>query len=145
MIALEVDDFGRAEKDYLEALKFAPTDSESLFGLGTVHTRQGNWKAAGEYFEKAGRSLEAEAAALKVAVDELLDSALPEERKTPLVQRRHSQLERIRLAGATSFYSAAAAYLNAGMKDEAVRSAEKSASHPSLKEKSEELLRSIRR
>ena len=78
-------------------------------------------------------------------VESLLDSSLPEERKARLIQRRRSQLERIRLAGATSFYSAAAAYLNAGMKDEAVRSAEKSASHPSLKEKSEELLRSVRK
>jgi tetratricopeptide (TPR) repeat protein len=144
-IALEAGDHDRAEKDFTESLKYDPVNTESLFGLGTIHTRRTNWVLAGEYFEKAGTAYAAEKATLLAAVREIEASPLAEERKARLVQRKKSQIERVGFTEATSFYNAAAAYFNAGLKGKAELSAERALAHPEVKDKAEEILRSIRK
>jgi hypothetical protein len=62
-----------------------------------------------------------------------------------MTRRREAQLERLGLTEATAYYNAAAAYLNAGLKDKAAAAAAKSAAHPALKQKTEELLKMIKR
>ena len=144
-LALDAGDLDRAEKDYLESLVYDPANTESLFGSGTVFTKKADWPRAAGSFDKAGEAYDAEAAALAAMIEEIRGSALPAERKSRLLARRSSQLERIRLASATSAYSAAAAHFNAGDTDAARRSAEKAGAHPALKEKAEELLRSVKK
>ncbi len=144
-LALGAGELERAEMDFLESLVHNPANTESLFGLGTLFTRKADWPRAAEFFAKAGEAYEAEAVSLTALIEELRGSALPAERRSRLLARRSSQLERVRLAAATSFYSAAAAHFNAGDTDAVRRSAEKAAAHPELKEKAEELLRSIKK
>ncbi len=144
-LALGAGELERAEKDFLESLVYNPANTESLSGLGTLYTRKADWPRAAGSFARAGEAYEADAVSLTALIDELRGSALPAERKSRLLARRGSQLERVRLAGAASFYSAAAAHFNAGDTAAARRSAEKAAAHPDLKEKAEELLRSVKR
>ncbi|MEN6312058.1 MAG: hypothetical protein ABFD80_11030, partial [Acidobacteriota bacterium] len=77
-------------------------------------------------------------------IAEIMASAFSEERKARLVRKRELQVERLRLTEATAWYDAAAAWLNAGVKDKAVAAAARSAAHPGLKDKTEELLRSVK-
>ncbi|MGA2363028.1 MAG: tetratricopeptide repeat protein [Candidatus Aminicenantales bacterium] len=144
-ISLEMGELDRAEKDFLESLKYNPANSESLFGLGTVAGRKNLWEESGSYYEKAGRAFESAETTLQAKVEEIKGSALSGERKARLLRKRELQLERVRLTGATAYYDAAAAYINAGLKDKAIPPAAKSAAHPALKDKTEELLRSIRK
>jgi tetratricopeptide (TPR) repeat protein len=144
-ISLDMGELDRAEKDFLESLKNSPANTESLFGLGTVAGRKGLWEGSASYYEKAGRVLESAEAALRAKIEEIKSSALFEDRKARLVRRREAQIERVRLSCATAYYNAAAAFLNAGLKDRAIAAAVKSAAHPALKQKTEELLRSVRK
>ena len=144
-LALEIGELGRAEKDFLESLNHNPSNTESLFGLGTLYSLQSRWGPAAEFFERAGGAYDAEGEALKAAIEDLKGSALPPARKARLVQRRAGQLERIRFESATAAYDAAAAFFNAGNAAKALEAAIKAAVHPALKEKAEEILRSIRK
>ncbi len=143
-IALELGQTGRAEKDFLESLKYDPANAESLFGLGTIAGRKSLWAEAAGYYEKAGRALAALETATRNKIAEIRASAFSEERKARLVRKRELQVERLRLTEATAWYDAAAAWLNAGVKDKAVAAAARSAAHPGLKDKTEELLRSVK-
>jgi tetratricopeptide (TPR) repeat protein len=144
-IALDLGEAGRAEKDYLEALVHDPVETESLLGLGAVATRQNRWPEAAGYFERAARALGDGVGALRAKVGEVDKSALADDRKAGLLRKKRSQLERTRLAEASAWYDAAAAFFNAGDKAEALEAAAKSASHPALKDKTDELLRSIQK
>ncbi len=144
-IALDMGELDRAEKDFLESLKYNPDNSESLFGLGTASGRKDRWAESAAYYEKAARAADTAAAAVGAKIEEIKGSTLSEERKTRLVRRREAQVERLRLQSATASYDAAAAYLNAGLKDRAAAAAARAATHPALKAKAEELLRSAKK
>ncbi len=143
-IALDQSKLGRAEKDFQESLQYNAANTEALFGLGTVASMQKRWEDAGRFYGEAGRAFESGEAALRRKIEEINRSALSGERKARLVRSREAQLERTRLSEATAYYDAAAAYLNAGAKDKALACAAKAAGHPALKDKVEELLRSIK-
>jgi len=144
-LSLDLGDLDRAEKDFLESLKYSEANTESLFGLGTVSGRRERWGESGAYYEKAGRAWESMEAALKTKIEDIKSSALSADRKARLLRKREAQLERTRLTEAASYYNAAAAYINAGFKDKAVEAGAKAAAHPALKQKTEELLRSIKK
>jgi tetratricopeptide (TPR) repeat protein len=144
-MALDLGELDRSEKDFLESLKYNPANTESLFGLGVTCSRRDRWEESAAYYEKAGRASEAAAAAVVSKVEEIKGSALSEDRKARLVRRREAQVERLRLSSATAYYDAAAAFLNAGLKDKAAAAAGKAAAHPALKQKAEDLLRSVKK
>jgi tetratricopeptide (TPR) repeat protein len=144
-VGLELGELDRAERDFLESLKYNPANTESLFGLGTAAGRKDKWAEAAGYYERAGRASESAEASLRAKIEEIRTSALSEERKDRMTRRREAQLERLGLTEATAYYNAAAAYLNAGLKDKAAAAAAKSAAHPALKQKTEELLKMIKR
>ena len=144
-IALDMGGLDKAETNFQESLKYDPVNFESLFGLGTVAGRKERWEESAAYYEKAGLAGESAQSALRAKIEEIKGSALSEERKARLIRRREAQLERLRLSSATAYYDAAAAFLNAGLKDRAAVAAGKAASHPALKQKAEELLRSVKK
>jgi tetratricopeptide (TPR) repeat protein len=144
-IALDLGQDGRAEKDFLEALKYNPDNRESLFGLGTLAGRKNLWRESGGYYEKAAGACAASESALQARIEEIRNSALSPERKERLVRKREAQIDGLRLTEATSYYNAAAAYLNGDLKDKAAVCAGRAAAHPVLKAKAEELLRSIKK
>jgi len=144
-IALDLGELDRAEEDFRESLKYNPQNIESLFGSGTVAGRKSLWRESAGFYEKAAGACETSAAAFRAKIEEIKASAMSEERKTRLVRKRQAQIDRLELTRATSFYDAAAAFANAGLKDQAVEAAGKAAAHPALMQKAEELLRSIKR
>lgn len=144
-LGLELGDLGRAERDLQESLKYDPADAESLTGLGTLYSRRGDWTRAAGHFERAARAWDAQQAALAAAIEELKASPLAAVRRDRLVRRRAGELERARLESATGDYSAAAAFFNAGNGPRALEAAGRAAAHPALKDKAEEIIRSLRK
>jgi tetratricopeptide (TPR) repeat protein len=144
-IALELGENDRAEKDFLESLKYNAANTESLFGLGTIEGRRSRWAGSGAYYEKAGAAYASSEAALRAKIEEIRSASLSEARKARLIRKRESQIERARLNGATSYYNAAASYANAELGERAAACAAKAAAHAALKAKAEELLQSIKK
>ena len=144
LIALAKEDPVKAEKDFLEAVKYNAANSPALFNLGSLYARKENWADSGLYFEKAAFAFENEGRTLQAKITEALYSNLAPERKERFLARRKSLLEKALLSRATAFYNAAAGYHNAGQKYKALEMAARSAEHPAFKEKSEELAAGIK-
>jgi len=144
LIAMERGDSAKAEKDFLEAVRYNPANSQALFNLGALYARSENWPDSGLYFEKAGFAFENESQSLQEKITQVLYSSLVQERKDRLLQKRKSQLDRTLLSRATAFYNAAAGYFNAGQKFKALEMATRSAEHAAFKEKAEALSSGIK-
>jgi tetratricopeptide (TPR) repeat protein len=144
-LSLGLGEIGRAEADFLESLKYNPQNVDSLFGLGTVAGRKTLWLTSAGFYEKAAGACESSAAALRAKIEEIRVSPMSEGRKGTLARRRQAQIDRLELTRATAYYDAAAALAKAGLWDRAAAAAEKAAVHPALKQKADELVRSIRK
>ena len=141
-LGLEQDEEAKAE--FLEALKFNASDADALMNLGAIFARQHLWDKAGSYGRKAGDAYSAQAASLTEKLAEIKASSLPDDRKARLVRRKTAQLEGALLAGATAYYNAGAAFLNAGDGASAGPCLLKAAAHPAVKVKAEELAARIK-
>jgi len=144
LIAMDREDLARAEKEFQEALKYAPANSDVLYNLGSIYARKHDWPNTGLYFERAGFAFESEGEALRGKIQEAEKSTLAPLRKESLISKRKARLERALLSRATSFYNAAAGYFNAGQKYKALEMATRSAEHPAFKQKAEELASGIK-
>jgi tetratricopeptide (TPR) repeat protein len=144
LIAMDREDLARAEKEFQEALKYAPSSSDVLYNLGDLFVRKEDWPNSGLYFEKAGFAFENEGEALRQKILEVEKSTLAPRRKESLINKRRVRLERTLLSRATSFYNAAAGYFNAGQKFKALEMATRSAEHAAFKQKADELAAGIK-
>jgi tetratricopeptide (TPR) repeat protein len=144
LIAMERGDPAKAEKEFLEAVRYNSANSQALFNLGAVTARNGDWTASGLYFEKAGFAFESEGRSLQERITQILYSSLAQKRKDRLLEKRKSQLDKTLLSRATAFYNAAAGYLNSGQKFKALEMATRSAEHPAFKEKAAGLTAGIK-
>jgi tetratricopeptide (TPR) repeat protein len=133
-----------AKSNFLEALKFSPSDSDALFGLSGIFARQQLWEKSGDYARRAAEVHEAQVASLGEKLAEIKASTLSENRKAKLARRKQAQIDQALLLSATCFYNAAAAFVNAGLTDKALPCALKAASHPALKDKAQDLADRIR-
>ncbi len=134
-----------AKAEFLEALKFNASDADALMNLGAIFARQHLWDKAGSYGRKAGDAYSAQAVSLSEKLAEIKASSLSDERKARLVRRKAAQLEGALLAGATAYYNAGAAFLNAGDGASARPCLLKAAAHPAVKVKAEELAATVKR
>ncbi len=139
-IALEAGNLVKAERELKEALQYNPANAEALMLLGGVNSEKKDWAGAAACFEKAGLVYLDEEAGLEAKVEDVRRSRMAEERKNALLRRKERQLEKVSLAEASSFYDAGAAYYNCGRKQKAAEMAARSAGHPALKQKAEELI-----
>ncbi len=139
-IASEKDELVKAEKDFKEALQYNQSNSEALFGLGSIYARQEEWLNSGSFFEKAASAFEAEERALQEKVRQAEQSSLSGERKEKLIRKKRLQIEKVALSKATAFYNAAAGYHNGREMKRALEMARRASEHPSLKQKAEELI-----
>lgn len=144
IIAFEMGDLVKAEKDLKEALQYNPANSEALFNLGSLYARKEDWKNSGLYFAKAGFSFENGEQSLRGKMEQIEKSSLSPERKEKLLRKKRYQLEKMSLSKATAFYNAAAGYLNSGQKAKALEMATRASEHPSFKQKAEELVSQIK-
>ncbi len=144
LIAMDMDDLAKAERDFQEAIRYNPANSDVLYNLGNVFARKEDWPNSGLYFEKAGFAFGDEEGTLREKIAQVEGSTLAPERKERLIRKRRARLEKALLSGATAFYNASAGYFNAGQKYKALELAARAAEHPALRQKAEELMSGIK-
>jgi tetratricopeptide (TPR) repeat protein len=145
LIAFNQKRLDEAEKNLVEAHKRDDENGDPAYYLGKIKNIQKDWLNAGAYFESASRRYEVTENTIRERIKAIQDSAFSEERKKKHIARKTSQLRKMQLTKATSWYNAAAGFYNAGFPKKASQLAEKAASHNALKEKAEELLQLIKK
>jgi len=143
-IALEKGQLDRAEKEYLEALRYNGRNTEALFNLGRLYGQRERWPESAKYFETAAFVFEQNEQAFAAKIAEIKASSLSEERKTKLSAKKEQQLKAAQAAKANAFYNAGASYLNSGSKAKALEMATRAADHPQFKERADDLIKKIR-
>lgn len=144
IIAFKKENLEVAEENLKEALELDRSNCEASYYLGKVYAVYQDWKESGIYFEKAALCNEGKEKKLEDKIKEIENSDFSEERKERLIKKKRIQLRKTILTKATFFYNAAAGYFNAGMKEQALRLAQKATLHSALKEKAEELILKIK-
>jgi len=143
-VAFEIGELERAEKDFLESLQYNASNTESLFGLGSLKAQTGRWAESAAYYEKAAKVAEDALVSARAKSEEIRSSDLPAGRKDRLIQRNESKRQSLLYSRATAYYGAAAGRFNAGDTAGAEGLASLAADHLSYKSKVDELLSRIR-
>jgi len=143
-IAFEKGEIDRAEKEFLEALKYNGGNTEALYGLGRLYGQKEKWSDSAAYYERAAFVFERNESAIADRIDQIKKSSLSEERKARLLAKKEQQLKITQATAATAFYNAAASFANSGQKAKALDMAARAARHPQFKEKAEELIKQIK-
>ena len=143
-IALEKSQFDRAEKEFLEALRYNGSNAEALFGLGRINDVREIWPAAAGWYESASKVVGEAEIAMVGKIAEIKAAPLTEDRRGRLLAKKEAQLRMIRTTRATAFFDAAVDWLNGGRRDLALPWAEKAAAHPQFKERANALLAKIK-
>lgn len=139
-IAFNQQRLEEAEKNLKESNKLDASIGDSFYYLGKIKNIQRDWLNAGAYFDSASSRYAIQENEILKKMKEIEESEFSEERKKKHLARKTSQLKKIRITKATSWYNAAAGFYNAGYPEKALQLAIKAASHNALKEKAEELL-----
>ena len=146
-IALDRGELAKAEKEFLDALKYNGANTEALFGLGRLYAQKEMWKESAGYYETSALIFEGNEGAIAEKIDQIRKSMLSEERKARLLAKKDQQMKITQATKATAFYDAAASCFNtrdAGLKTKAADLAIRAAAHPQTKEKAEALLKQIK-
>jgi tetratricopeptide (TPR) repeat protein len=145
LIAFNQNRLEEAEKNLLEAYKQDASNGDPAYYLGKIRAIQEDWLNSGAYFETAAANYGRKEKLVQKQLEEIQNSSLSGERKKRYVSKKKALLRKTELTKATAWYNAAAGYCNAGMQAKAIQLAESAATHPSLKEKAEELLRLLKK
>ena len=145
LIAFNQKRLDEAEKNLLEANKQDDSNGDPSFYLGKIKNIQKDWLNSGAHFEMAGRRYGIKEEMIQEKIKAIKDSQFSEERKKKHLARKTSQLKKMQLTRATSWYNAAAGFYNAGFPKKALQLAEKAASHPAFKDEAEKLLNLIKK
>jgi tetratricopeptide (TPR) repeat protein len=143
-IALEKNQYERAEKEFKDALKYNAANTEALFGLGRISDHGGKWLDAAGYYEQAAEVVGKNEASILARIDQIRAASLGDARRTAMLAKKESQLRIARATLAFSCYNTAAAWVNAGFKERAVPWARKAAGHPQFKDQANALLTKIK-
>ena len=146
-IAFDRGELAKAEKEFLEALKYNGSNTEALFSLGRLYAQKEMWKESADYFETSAHVFERNEGVIVEKIDQIKKSTLSEERKARLLVKKDQQLKITQATKATAFYNAAAGFLNtrdSGLKAKAADLATRAAAHSQTKEKAEALLKQIK-
>jgi len=146
-IAFDRGELAKAEKEFLEALKYNGSNTEALFSLGRLYAQKEMWKESAGYYETSAGVFERNEGAIAEKIDQIKKSTLSEERKARLLAKKDQQLKITQATTATAFYNAAASLFNTkdpGLKAKVADLATRAAAHPQMKEKAEALLKHIK-
>jgi tetratricopeptide (TPR) repeat protein len=146
-IAFDRGELAKAEKEFLEALRYNGANTEALFGLGRLYAQKEMWKESAGYYETSARVFERNEGAIADKIDQIKKSTLSEERKARLLAKKDQQLKITQATKATAFYNAAASYFNTkdpGLMAKAADLASRAAAHLQTKERAEALLKQIK-
>jgi tetratricopeptide (TPR) repeat protein len=142
-IAFEKNEFDKAEKEFLESCKYGG-NTEALFGLGKVYAQKQKWLDSGLFFQQATVAVGQSQTLMTERIRQIKASSLSEERKARMIAKKEQQLKVLEATKATGYYDAAAGYLNAGRRTEALAMAEKAAAHPQFKDLADQLIKKIK-
>jgi tetratricopeptide (TPR) repeat protein len=143
-IALEKGEAERAEREFLEALKYNAANIEALFGLGRIAAAKFRWAESAGYFEKTAAVAVKAELAIAAKLEEIRAANLPPDRKARLLAKKEQQLKINQATRATAYFEAAISHLNAGNTATAAAYAKSAAEHPQFKAAAEELLKKIK-
>ena len=144
MIALEKNQYDRAEKEFKDALQYNAANTEALFGLGRINDHGGKWPEAAKYYEQAAEVTGKNEATILARIDQIRSAPLSEARREAMVSKKEGQLRTARATLGFACYNAAAAWFNGGLKERAIPWAEKAAGHPQFKDQANALLAKIK-
>jgi tetratricopeptide (TPR) repeat protein len=142
-IAFEKNEIDKAEKEFLESLKYGG-NTEALFGLGKVYAQKQKWLDSGLFFSQATVAVGQSESAVAERIRQIKVSTLTEERKAKMIAKKEQQFKILAATKATGYYDAAVGYFNAGRGSQALEMAEKAASHPQFKEAAADLIKKIK-
>lgn len=142
-IAFEKNEIDKAEKEFLESLKYGG-NTEALFGLGKVYAQKQKWLDSALYYSHATVAVGQSESVVAERIKQIKNSTLAEERKAKMIAKKEQQLKILAATKATGYYDAAVGYFNAGRGSLALEMAEKAASHPQFKEAAAELIKKIK-
>ena len=145
LIAFNQKRLDEAEKNLLEAHKRDDSNGDPAYYLGKIKNIQKDWLTSGAFFDSASSRYEIEENKIQKKISAIKESEFSEERKKKHLARKKSQLRKIQLTKATSWYNAAAGFYNAGYQKKSRQLAEKAASHSALKEEAEDLLKLMKK
>ena len=143
-IALEKNQYDRAEKEFKDALKYNAANTEALFGLGRISDHGGKWPEAARYYEQAAEVMGKNEATILARIEQIRSAPLSEARRAAMLSKKEGQLRMARATLGFACYNAAAAWVNGGLKERAVPWAEKAAGHPQFKDQANALLAKIK-
>jgi tetratricopeptide (TPR) repeat protein len=143
-IAMEKGEAERAEREFLEALKYNAANTEALFGLGRICALKLRWPDSAGYFEKAAAVASQAEAALTAKLEEIRAANMVADRKARLLAKKEQQLKITQATRATAHLEAAIGFLNAGDSAKAAAHAKRASEHPKFKSAADDLLKKIK-
>lgn len=143
-IALEKGETDRAEKEFLEALKYNAANVEALFGLGRTSADKRRWADSAGFYEKAVAVVVQAEAAIVAKIEEIKAAEMAADRKARLIAKKEQQLKVNQLTRATACFEAAVSFLNAGNAVKTISYARRAGEHPQYASAAEDLLKKIK-
>jgi len=143
-IALEKGEAERAEREFLEALKYNAANTEALFGLGKISAAKLKWTDSAGYFEKAAAVVTQAEAAIAAKIEEIRAANMASDRKARLLAKKEQQLKVNQATRATADFEAAISFFNAGNAAKAAAHAKRASEHPQFKSAADEILNKIK-
>jgi tetratricopeptide (TPR) repeat protein len=135
----------------IEALKLDESDCEASLYLGSMYSRQEDWKNASKYCRRAAQCFADRRKGLEAMINETRDSSISGERKQQLISLKEAQLSTVLRNEAAALYEAAVCYSSSGMNKRALdyarralNCAKKTHSLEHFKEKVDKLIKRLR-
>jgi tetratricopeptide (TPR) repeat protein len=142
-IALENNELDKAEKEFIESLRFNGRNIKAILGLGQVYAQKQKWLESVLFYSHAAKVAMQRESEVAEYIKQIKNSTLAEERKARLVAKKEQQCKILETAKATGYINAAAGYFNAGRREQALEMAEKAA-YPHFKKAAEQALKRIK-
>ena len=143
-IALENNKFEKAEKEFIESLRYNGRNINAILGLGQVYSQKQKWLESALFYSNAAKLALQRENEVAEYINQIKTSTLAEERKARMVAKKEQRVKNLEEIKAGAYCNAASGYLNAGLKGQALEMAEKAASHPQFKEAAEQIIKKIK-
>ena len=143
-IALENNDLEKAEKEFMESLRFNGRNINAILGLGQVYAQKQKWLESALFYSSAAKVALQRESEVAEYINQIEKSALAKERKARVVAKKEQQVKNLEATKAASYYNASAGYSKVGQKEQALEMALKAAIHPQFKEMAEKLIKQIK-
>jgi tetratricopeptide (TPR) repeat protein len=143
-LALESNMLDKAEKEFIESLRFNGRNVAAVMGLAEVNARQKKWLDSATLYEHAIKAVRQRDSELAEIIKRIQGSRLEAERKKRILVKKEQQRRALEENEATACYEAAVGYANGGQKVHALEMGARAAAYPQFREAAEKLMNGIR-